>query len=117
MGAGSPEKLAAIRDQPSDEDRLLKALGEDRLKARLPLGLYDAVTEIHGRLGPREVARLMLAVQGDDTLRYLRDDLRDAGLEPPDRWAGSRMRGRSFATSGFPMNLPAPPQSAAILSS
>ena len=56
-------KLAAIRDQPSREDRLLKALGEDRLKARLPLGLYDAVTEIHGRLGSREVARLMLAVQ------------------------------------------------------
>lgn len=84
------DQLAAIRDQPSDEDRLVKALGVDKLRARLPLGLYDAVTEIHGPLGEREVARLMLAVQGDDTLHYLRDDLRDAGLEPPDRWAGSR---------------------------
>ena len=96
------DKLAAIRDQPSREDRLLKALGEDRLKARLPLGLYDAVTEIHGRLGSREVARLMLAVQGDDTLRYLRDDLRDAGLEPPDRWAGSRLARTFVRDLGFP---------------
>lgn len=96
------DKLAAIRDQPSNEDRLVKALGENRLKARLPLGLYDAVTEIHGRLGSCEVARLMLAVHGDDTLRYLRDDLRDAGLEPPDRWAGSRIARTFVRDLGFP---------------
>ena len=95
------DQLAAIRDQPHDEDRLLQALGEERLKARLPLGLYDAVTEIHGGLGPRDVARLMLAVQGDDTLRYLRDDLRDAGLEPPDRWAGSRVARTFVRDLGF----------------
>jgi superfamily II DNA or RNA helicase len=96
------DKLAAIRDQPCNEDRLLRALGEERLKARLPLGLYEAVTEIHGGLGPRDVARLMLAVQGDDALRYLRDDLRDAGLEPPDRWAGSRIARTFVRDLGFP---------------
>jgi superfamily II DNA or RNA helicase len=96
------DKLATIRDQPSHEDRLIKALGADRLKARLPVGLYDAVTQIHGRLGPREVARLILAVEGDDTLRYLRDDLRDAGLEPPDRWAGSRIARTFVRDLGFP---------------
>ena len=80
---------------------MLKALGEDKLRARLPLGLYDAVTEIHGGLGEREVARLMLAVQGDDTLHYLRDDLRDAGLEPPDRWAGSRVARTFVRDLGF----------------
>jgi superfamily II DNA or RNA helicase len=95
------EKLAAIRDQPDNEDRLLKAVGEERLKARLPLGLYDAVTEIHGALGSRDLARLMLAVQGDDALRYLRDDLRDAGLEPPDRWAGSRIARTFVRDLGF----------------
>ena len=96
------DKLAAIRDQPRNEDRLLKALGEERLKARLPLCLYDAVTEIHGELAPLDVARLMLAVQGDDALRYLRDDLRDAGLEPPDRWAGSRIARTFVRDLGFP---------------
>ena len=94
-------KLAVIRDQPSNEDRLVMALGEDRLKARLPVGLYDAVASIHGRLGPWEAARLMLAVQGDDTLRYLRDDLRDAGLEPPDRWAGGRTTRMFVRDLGF----------------
>ena len=96
------DKLAAIREQPSREDRLLEALGEDRLKARLPLGLYDAVAKIHGKLGSREVASLVFAVQGDDTLRYLRDDLRDAGLEPPDRWAGSRIARTFVRDLGFP---------------
>ena len=96
------DKLAAIRDQPSNEDRLVAALGEDCLRARLPLGLYDAVTEIHGALGSRDVARLMLAVHGDDALRYLRDDLRDAGLEPPDRWAGSRIARTFVRDLGFP---------------
>ena len=43
----------------------------------------------------------MLAVQGDDTLRYLRDDLRDAGLEPPDRWAGSRAARTFVRDLGF----------------
>jgi superfamily II DNA or RNA helicase len=95
-------KLAAIRDQASNEDRLLKALGEERLKARLPVGLYDAVTQIHGDLGPRDVARLMLTVLGDDTLRYLRDDLREVGLEPPDRWAGSRIALTFVRDLGFP---------------
>jgi superfamily II DNA or RNA helicase len=95
------DRLAAIRDQPHEGDRLLHALGEERLKARLPMGLYDAVTEIHGGLGPRDVAQLMLAVQGDDTLRYLRDDLRDAGLEPPDRWAGSRVARAFVRDLGF----------------
>lgn len=95
------DQLAAIRDLPSDEDRLVKALGVDKLRARLPLGLYDAVTEIHGSLGEREVARLMLAVQGDDTLHYLRDDLRNAGLEPPDRWAGSRAARTFVRDLGF----------------
>jgi superfamily II DNA or RNA helicase len=95
------DQLAAIRDQSSDEDRLVKALGVDKLRARLPMGLYDAVTEIHGRLDEREVARLLLAVQGDDTLRYLRDDLRDAGLEPPDRWAGSRAARTFVRDLGF----------------
>jgi superfamily II DNA or RNA helicase len=96
------DRLAAIRDQSCNEDRLLKALGDERLKARLPVGLYDVVTEIHGQLLPRDVARLMLAVQGDDTLRYLRDDLRDAGLDPPDRWAGSRIARTFVRDLGFP---------------
>lgn len=84
------EKLATVREKPTPEDRLLAALGEERLRVRLPVGLVDAVKEIHGELSPVDLARLTLIVHGDDALHQLRDELRSAGLEPPDRWAGSR---------------------------
>lgn len=84
------EKLAAIRECRTDADRLLKALGVERLRARLPIGLTDAVEGIHGPLDDAAIARLMLVVQGDDVLRYLKDDLRAAGLEPPGQWTGGR---------------------------
>lgn len=84
------EKLAAIRECLTDAGRLLKALGEQRLRARLPIGLVEAVEGIHGPLDALAIARLMLVVQGDDVLRYLKDDLRAAGLEPPGQWTGGR---------------------------
>ncbi|MGQ0823751.1 MAG: DEAD/DEAH box helicase family protein [Actinomycetota bacterium] len=84
------ERLTSIREQPTNEERLLMALGEDRLRTRLSVGLLDAVAEIHGPLAPLDIARLALVVHGDDTLHQFRDDLREIGLEPPDRWAGSR---------------------------
>jgi superfamily II DNA or RNA helicase len=96
------DRLAAIRDKLSNEARLLEAVGEQCLRSRLPIGLIDAVTNLHGPLTPTEVARLMLVVQGDDALHFLRDDLRGAGLEPPDRWAGTR-EARAFVRDlGFP---------------
>jgi superfamily II DNA or RNA helicase len=95
------DKLAAIRDEAGPEERLLRALGEGRLKARLPIGLYDAVAQIHGAITPREVARLMFAVHGDGTLRFLRDDLREAGLEPPDQWTGGRSARTFVRDLGF----------------
>jgi superfamily II DNA or RNA helicase len=96
------EKLASIRDQPSNEERLLRALGEEKLRSRLPMGLADAVSEIHGLLTSADIARLLFVVHGEDTLHYLRDDLRAVGLQPPDTWAGRR-EARSFVRDlGFP---------------
>jgi superfamily II DNA or RNA helicase len=84
------EKLAAIRECPNDPERLLKAIGEQRLRVRLPIGLVEAVQNIHGPLGPTDIARLVLVVQGYDVLRYLKEDLQAEGLEPPGQWAGGR---------------------------
>jgi hypothetical protein len=96
------EKLTSIREQPTLEDRLLAAVGEGRLKTSLPVGLLDAVVSIHGLLTPADIARLTLVVHGEDTLHQFRDDLRAAGLEPPDRWAGSA-EARAFVQDlGFP---------------
>jgi superfamily II DNA or RNA helicase len=96
------DRLTAIRDAADPEERLLRAIGEDRLKSRLPVGLYSAVAGIHGKITPQEVARLMFAVHGDSTLKYLRDDLREAGLEPPDQWTGGRMTRTFVRDLGFP---------------
>lgn len=104
------ERLTSIREQTTNEARLLTALGEDRLRMRLPVGLLEAVGEIHGTLRPEDVARLALVVHGDDTLHQFRDDLREVGLEPPDRWAGGR-ESRAFVRDlGFPVEYAGTPQ-------
>jgi superfamily II DNA or RNA helicase len=103
------EKLTSIREQATNEERLLLALGEDRLRTRLPVGLLDAVAKIHGPLTPVDIARLALKVHGEDTLHQFREDLREVGLEPPDRWAGSR-EARAFVRDlGFPVEFAGAP--------
>jgi len=99
------EKLTSIREQTSNEERLLFALGEARLRKSLPVGLLGAVATIHGELTPFDVARLTLVVHGEDTLHQFRDDLREIGLQPPDRWAGSS-EARAFVRDlGFPVEF------------
>ncbi len=66
------EKLAAIRELKTAEERLLAAVGEERLRVRLPVGLVDAVADIHGPLSPLDLARLAMVVYGDDVLSQLR---------------------------------------------
>jgi superfamily II DNA or RNA helicase len=99
------EKLTSIREQPTNEERLLMALGEDRLRTSLPVGLLDAVASIHGPLAAADIARLTLVVHGEDTLHWFREDLREVGLEPPDRWAGGG-EARTFVRDlGFPIEF------------
>ena len=96
------DKLSSIREKGSNQERLLAALGEDRLRVCLPVGLVEAVSEIHGPLTAVDIARLALVVHGDDALHQLREDLREEGLQPPERWAGSR-EARAFVRDlGFP---------------
>lgn len=96
------EKLAAVRDEGTLEERLIAAVGEERLRVRLPVGLVDAVAEIHGELSAVDIARLTMIVHGDDALHQLRDELRAVGLNPPDRWAGSRDARTFVRDLGFP---------------
>ena len=99
------EKLTSIREQSTNEERLLVALGEGRLRTSLPVGLLDAVASIHGPLTAPDIARLTLVVHGEDTLHWFREDLREVGLEPPDRWAGGG-EARTFVRDlGFPIEF------------
>ena len=99
------EKLTSIREQPTNEERLLLALGEARLRKRLPVGLLDAVAGIHGPLTPVDVARVTLVVHAEDTLHQFREDLRDVGLEPPEQWAGSPDARTFVRDLGFPVEF------------
>lgn len=103
------DKLRAIREKASNEERLLAAIGEDGLRRRIPEGLVDAVAAIHGALSQGDIARLALVVHGEAVLHQLRDDLREAGLQPPERWKGSR-EARAFVRDlGFPVEFAGAP--------
>jgi superfamily II DNA or RNA helicase len=103
------DRLRAIRERLRDEQRLLEAIGEERLRRRIPEGLADAVAAIHGALDPEDIARLALVVHGEAVLQQLRDELRDAGLQPPERWAGSRAARTFVRDLGFPVEYAGAP--------
>lgn len=94
-------RLAEIKKEDSDARRLLKALGPDPLRKRLPVGLVGAVEELHGPVDAEQIAQLHLVVNGYDTLKNLREEFIDAGLHPPERWAGSSAAKKFVRELGF----------------
>jgi superfamily II DNA or RNA helicase len=82
------KKLAAIRRVSTPAGRLVKAVGAEKIRKHLPLGLAEAVEAERGRLAPNQTAELAFAVYGVDVLREFREELAAQGLEPPSRWAG-----------------------------
>ena len=84
------ELRAAIRRAPDDASRLLLAVGADVLRGRLPAAVVDSVETIEGELDDTGVAELALVLYGAQVLQEYSDVLEERGLEPPQRWAGSR---------------------------
>ena len=77
-----------VRSQPTDELRLLAAVGQQELLRRLPEGLIEILEiENGGRLDGSQVARAAIATFHTGALREYRDALGHLG--PPNRWAGS----------------------------
>ena len=96
------KKLGKIRKLGSEPEKLLETLGEDVLRASLPRGLVEAVSELFQKPEPIEIAELVLVVNGYETLKNLRDELRGANLEVPDQWGGSNAARSFVAHMGFP---------------
>jgi superfamily II DNA or RNA helicase len=84
------ELRSAIRRAPDDISRLLLAVGGDALRARLPRAVVDSVETIEGELDDLGVAGLALVLYGAQVLQEYSDILDERGMEPPQRWAGSR---------------------------
>ena len=90
-----------IRACESDAERLVVAIGEMQLRRHLPEGLME-LREARGEdVSPLSVAEMYLAVHGIDALRVLRQELLDANLEPPRRWAGSQTARKYVTDLGF----------------
>jgi superfamily II DNA or RNA helicase len=84
------ELRAAIRKAPDDASRLMLAVGADVLRARLPRSVIDSVETIDGELDDLGIAELALVLYGAQVLQEYAEVLEERGLEPPQRWAGSR---------------------------
>lgn len=84
-----------------DAERLLILVGADTLRQRLPKGFLPAVESRTGELDDRAVAELFLQVQGQDAVRVLRNDLKQAGIPVPSAWDGTPVAQSAVKRLGF----------------
>ena len=91
-----------IRQCATDEERLLKAVGEDRLRVGLPQGLDEILERFQGGGAPLtglQIAQAAISTFHTGALREYRHAL--GHLDPPKQWAG-RAKAVEFVTSlGF----------------
>lgn len=93
------KRRAAIRRCSSEAERLLRAIGEEKLRRDLPHSLV-AVLESNGAvLSGTEIAEAAIATYHTDTLKHYGWALED--LDPPSRWAGSKRAVRFVRSLGF----------------
>jgi len=95
-------QVANVRDEPTIEARLVKAVGSPGLLRHLPSSLVASVRDLHGPIDDVMLARLALAVYGIDTLSELRQELDEKGFQPPVQWAGSSSARTFVRDLGFP---------------
>ena len=95
------EHVSRIRSEEDAPAKLLAAVGADGIRPRLPAGLVQSVEAAHGPLDGRLLAELAMVVYGVDLLQTFKEELERAGLEPPQRWAGSSRARRFVRELGF----------------
>ena len=81
------KQRAAVRECSTDAERLLKAVGEERLRQGLPASLLAVLENNDVELTGVQAAEAAIATYHTDALRHFRRAL--TRLDPPRRWAGS----------------------------
>jgi superfamily II DNA or RNA helicase len=81
------ERRAAVRQYATNAERLLKAVGDENLRSRLPPSLLDVLEEGQELLPATEIAEAAIATYHTDALRTFKWALDP--LDPPAQWAGS----------------------------
>ncbi len=103
LGHRTPMEVEArrqvIRECSGDAERLLAAVGEDRLRLRLPTSLRTMLREQDGALTGVRIAEAAIATWHTDSLHRFRDALDP--LDPPKNWAGSARAVRFVEALGF----------------
>ena len=94
--------LQSVRSAQGMAGRLLAAVGAENIRRRLPAGLLEAVQAENVQVDDAKLAELAMIVYGIDVLRAFREELEQAGLEPPTRWAGGAIARRFVKDLGFP---------------
>ena len=88
-----------IKQCPTDEERLLAAVGEENLRARLPYGLLAILEQTQGTLTGIHLAQAAVSTFHSGALREYRDAL--VRLDPPRNWAGSQRAIEFVRSLGF----------------
>ena len=96
------QAVQKIRGAQGLSARLLAAVGAQSIRQRLPAGLLQAVQAEQIQVDDLRLADLAMVVYGIDVLHAFREDLEQAGLEPPSRWAGGAIARKFVRDLGFP---------------
>ncbi len=98
------KQLLRIRGKETLEERLLEAVGFEKILSKLPVGLIQTASEKYGDLNTNKAlaAKFVLKIYGIETLKECKDELQRRGLEPPVQWAGGYAARRFVKTLGFP---------------
>ena len=98
--------LLAIRAEDELAAKLVLAVGEDVLRARLPRTAIDDLETGEARpLGAYRAGRVVAVGLRLPRAQRIRSGARRAGLEPPEAWAGSRDARQYVESLGFPSRV------------
>ena len=93
------ERRAAIRSCQTDAERLLKAVGEEKLRAGLPVSLLDVLKHERKELSGVDIAEANIATWHTGALKQHKSALDH--LDPPGQWAGSARAVEFVKSLGF----------------
>ena len=93
------KRRAVIRRCSTDAERLLGAVGEERLRSDLPSSLLAVLESGGTALSRIEVAKAAIATYHTDALKQYRWALEN--LNPPSQWAGSKCAIEFVQSLGF----------------
>jgi superfamily II DNA or RNA helicase len=95
------QRLRDLRKIKDPHARFAETVGPDRIRARLPEPVLEAIGQDDATDG-RTLAIAASALMGPNLLKEFRQELSDAGLEPPTQWAGSAPARAFVRELGFP---------------